>query len=370
LLYRIEQDADESSRSVLFLTGHWQLGATPAAAEIIDALPVDSTELILNTQELEQWDSSLAAVMLQVSRWCEQKNIPFATDQTPDTLRELLKLATSIPPYQPNEKTATFNLRLSIKKRLQALGQPTENTLAFIGDISLALGQLFRGRAKTRRQDILFFIGQCGPGALAIVTLIALLVGMILAYLGSVQLRQLGAQVYVADLVAIGMVREMGALMTAVIMAGRTGAAYAAQLGTMQVNEEIDALKTMGISTIEFLVLPRMIALVLVMPVLCIYADVLGIIGGAVVAAGMDVNFLQYILQTQGAVDWTDITTGLVKSVFFGILIALAGCQAGIYCGRNSDAVGMAATNAVVRSIVYLVVADAAFNILFDKMGI
>lgn len=370
MLYRIEQDANEPSRNILFLTGRWQLGATPAAEEIIDTLPADSTEILLNTQELEQWDSSLAVALLQISRWCEQKNIPLTAAQTPETLQQLLQLATSIPPYQPSEKAANFNLRQSIKKKLQALGQPTEDTLSFIGDVSLALTQWFRGRAKTRRQDILFFVGQCGPGALAIVTLIALLVGMILAYLGSVQLRQLGAQVYVADLVAIGMVREMGALMTAVIMAGRTGAAYAAQLGTMQVNEEIDALKTMGISTMEFLVLPRLIALVMVMPVLCIYADVLGIIGGAVVAAGMDVNFLQYILQTQGAVDWTDITTGLIKSIFFGILIALAGCQAGIHCGRNSDAVGMAATNAVVRSIVYLVVADAAFNILFDKMGI
>jgi phospholipid/cholesterol/gamma-HCH transport system permease protein len=370
LLYRIEQDADEPSRYELFLTGQWQLGSTPAASELIDSIPSECTEIVLNTQDLEQWDSSLAVVLLQLSRWCEEKKIPLTTDKSPDTLQQLLQLATSIPPYQANANTNHFSLWRGIRKKLQTLGQSTENTFAFIGDVSLALTQWVRGRSKTRRQDILFFIGQSGPGALAIVTLIALLVGMILAYLGSVQLRQLGAQVYVADLVAIGMAREMGALMTAVIMAGRTGAAYAAQLGTMQVNEEIDALKTMGISTMEFLVLPRLIALVLVMPVLCIYADVLGIIGGAVVAAGMDVNFLQYILQTQGAVDWVDITTGLVKSVFFGILIALAGCQAGIYCGRNSDAVGMAATNAVVRSIVYLVVADAAFNILFDKMGI
>ncbi len=407
MLYRIEQDADQPHRYHLFLTGHWQLGETPAAEELITALPAELTastakqpgesapaiqssassqpatatpsksiaaeptaELVLNTQELEQWDSSLAVVLLQLSRWCAERNIQLISDQTPDTLQQLLQLATSIPPYQANANSSSFNLWRSFRKKLQTLGQSTENTFAFIGDVSLALVKWFGGRAKTRRQDILFFIGQCGPGALAIVTLIALLVGMILAYLGSVQLRQLGAQVYVADLVAIGMVREMGALMTAVIMAGRTGAAYAAQLGTMQVNEEIDALKTMGISTMEFLVLPRLIALVLVMPVLCIYADALGIIGGAVVAAGMDVNFLQYILQTQGAVDWMDIFTGLIKSIFFGILIALAGCQAGIYCGRNSDAVGMAATNAVVRSIVYLVVADAAFNILYDKMGI
>ena len=189
---------------------------------------------------------------------------------------------------------------------------------------------------------------------------------MILAYLGSVQIRQLGAQ----DLVAIGMVREMGALMTAVIMAGRTGAAYAAQLGTMQVNEEIDALRIMGISSMEFLVLPRLLALVFVMPLLCIYADIIGMVGGAIIATSMDVSIIQYISQTRDAVDWLDISTGIVKSIVFGILIAIAGCQAGLNCGRNSDAVGMAATNAVVKAIVYLVVADAAFNILYDKLGI
>ena len=153
-------------------------------------------------------------------------------------------------------------------------------------------------------------------------------------------------------------------------MAGRTGAAYAAQLGTMQVNDEIDALKIMGISSMEFLVLPRLLALIFVMPLLCIYADIIGMAGGALIAANMDVSFTQYILQTQGAVDWLDIWTGIFKSLFFGILIAIAGCQAGLNCGRDSNAVGMAATNAVVRAIVYLVVADAAFNILYDKLGI
>jgi phospholipid/cholesterol/gamma-HCH transport system permease protein len=138
----------------------------------------------------------------------------------------------------------------------------------------------------------------------------------------------------------------------------------------MQVNEEIDALKIMGISSMEFLVLPRLLALVFVMPLLCIYADIIGMIGGALIAANMDVSFTQYILQSRGAVDLVDISTGLFKSLFFGVLIAIAGCQSGLQCGRDSNAVGMAATNAVVKAIVYLVVADAAFNILYDKLGI
>lgn len=373
LLFHIEPSAaaDQPPNTVrLHLCGNWQLGHTPDGESLCAAIPSDSKTITLITDELKHWDSSLAVALLQLARWCEQQQISLDTSATPETLQQLLNLATAIPAYQPNTNNDKVSLLSQLQTAITAQGAGFARTLTFIGDVSLAFINWLRGNAKTRRQDIFFFIDQVGPRALAIVTLIALLVGMILAYLGSVQLRQLGAQVYVADLVAIGMVREMGALMTAVIMAGRTGAAYAAQLGTMQVNEEIDALKTMGISAMEFLVLPRLLALVFIMPLLCIYADVIGIFGGALVATSMDVNFSQYILQTQGAVDLMDIMAGLIKSVFFGILIAIAGCQAGIECGRNSDAVGMAATNAVVRAIVYLVVADAAFNILYDKLGI
>lgn len=373
MLFRIEEagSANQAATTAqLHLSGDWHLGETPEGESLCAAIPANCKNIILDTQELAQWDSSLAVALLQLARWCEQQQIALDTSAAPETLQQLLTLATAIPAYQANTTSIRPKFFIRVYDNTLAHWQNLARTLTFIGDTSLAFINWLRGNAKTRRQDILFFIDQAGPRALAIVTLIALLVGMILAYLGSVQLRQLGAQVYVADLVAIGMVREMGALMTAVIMAGRTGAAYAAQLGTMQVNEEIDALKTMGVSTIEFLVLPRLLALVFIMPLLCVYADVIGMFGGALVATGMDVNFSQYILQTQGAVDWTDIATGLIKSVFFGILIAIAGCQAGIDCGRNSDAVGMAATNAVVRAIVYLVLADAAFNILYDKLGI
>jgi len=373
LLFRIEpaDSADtQPSQIYLHLCGNWQLGHTPDGASICAAIPANCETITLVTGELKQWDSSLAVALLQLTRWCEQQQIALDTHSSAETLQQLLNLATAIPAYQHTARNDTYSALERLQKNIHSQWLGVARTLTFIGDINLALIRWVRGKAKTRKQDIVFFIDQSGPHALAIVTLIALLVGMILAYLGSVQLRQLGAQVYVADLVAIGMVREMGALMTAVIMAGRTGAAYAAQLGTMQVNEEIDALKTMGISTMEFLVLPRLLALVFIMPLLCIYADVVGMLGGALVATSMDVNFNQYILQTQGAVDWMDISTGLIKSIFFGILIAIAGCQAGIECGRNSDAVGMAATNAVVRAIVYLVVADAAFNILYDKLGI
>lgn len=372
--FAIEQ---EKAHCTLHLTNDWHLGSAPDGDTLCAALAAQHTStqhsfhtITLETNALGSWDSSLVIALLQVTHWGEANNISLDTSAAPDGVQQLLKLATSIPTYASSPAATTKSFSQRISHNIEQLGHSVSSSLIFIGDVSLAFNQWLRGRSKTRPRDIAFFIEQAGPKALTIVTLIALLVGMILAYLGSVQLRQLGAQVYVADLVAIGMVREMGALMTAVIMAGRTGAAYAAQLGTMQVNEEIDALKTMGISSVEFLVLPRLLALVFVMPLLCIYANAVGMLGGAIVATSMDVSITQYVLQSQGAVNWVDISTGLVKSIFFGVLIAIAGCQAGLNCGRNSDAVGMAATNAVVRAIVYLVVADAAFNILYDKLGI
>lgn len=203
-----------------------------------------------------------------------------------------------------------------------------------------------------------------------IISLISLLVGMILAFLGSVQLKMFGAEVFVADAVAVGMVREMGALMTGIIMAGRTGAAFAARLGTMQVNEEVDALQTMGFSPMEFLVLPRALALILMMPLLAIYANVLGILGGAIVGILMlDLTPVQYYLQTVGSINLQAIVSGLIKSSVFGVLVAVSGCMQGIRCGRSASAVGEATTAAVVNAIVYIVVADSIISIIYVLTG-
>ncbi|MDN3637587.1 ABC transporter permease [Simiduia curdlanivorans] len=355
---------------ILSIRGDWHLGEAPEGGQLCALLPPGCTSLSLNTAELGRWDSSLAIALLQLARRCNKKNISFHYTQSAPALVQLLKLALDVPEYEQPHNPVVIGWRAKLRHWLTEHGQSVKEHFIFVGDVCLACVKWASGGANTRASDILYFIRESGPKALPIVTLISLLVGMILAYLGAIQLRQLGAQVYVADLVSLGMVREMGALMTAVIMAGRTGAAYAAQLGTMQVNEEIDALKVMGVSSLEFLVLPRLLALILTMPLLTIYANTIGMLGGALITTSMDVSYTQYILQTQQAVDWLDISTGLLKSLVFGVLIAMAGCHAGIRCGRNSTAVGLATTNAVVSAIVYLVVADAAFNIIYDKLGI
>jgi phospholipid/cholesterol/gamma-HCH transport system permease protein len=207
--------------------------------------------------------------------------------------------------------------------------------------------------------------------ALPIVSSISLLVGLILAFIGAVQLRQFGAQIYVADLVGIAVTREMAAVMTAIVLAGRTGAAFAAQIGTMQSNEEIDALTTLGIPPIEFLVLPRVLAMVLMAPLLTVYAMLMGMFGGFLIGIGMlDITPAGYLLQTQNAVSLTQMAIGVVKGVIFGALVGFAGCLRGMGCGRSAAAVGQATTSAVVTGIVYIIVTDAAISVLLNVLGI
>jgi phospholipid/cholesterol/gamma-HCH transport system permease protein len=243
--------------------------------------------------------------------------------------------------------------------------------IGFLGEASAAFGKFLTGRASFRRSDLLLFLQECGVQALPIVSLISVLVGLILAFIGTIQLKMFGAQVFVADFVGIIMVRLMGAIMTGIIMAGRTGASFAAQIGTMQVNEEIDALQTFGISPMEFLVLPRMLALIIMMPLLCLYADAMGILGGIVVSVGIfDITLAEYLNRTREAVTMTNLWIGLFHGVVFGILVALAGCLKGMQCGRSASAVGEATTSAVVTGIVAIVVATAIITLVCQVLGI
>jgi len=234
-----------------------------------------------------------------------------------------------------------------------------------------ALARGVRGKARYRRSDLWFTVQQVGPDALPIVTLISFLVGVILAYMGALQLVQFGAEIYIADLVAIGMVRELGALMTGIILAGRSGAAFAAQIGTMQVNEEVDALRTLGISPVDFLVLPRLLALVLMMPLLTIYSGVAGVLAGLFVSTTvMGIDGFEYIQQTLRALSFDHFIVGVSKGTVYGVLVALAGCLRGMQCGRSAQAVGEATTSAVVTSILWIVIAASVLTVLYQHLGI
>jgi len=246
-----------------------------------------------------------------------------------------------------------------------------KNIVGWVGELTVAFARLIIGRAKFRSSDLFVQIQLTGARALGIVSLVAALVGLILAFVGAVQLQRFGATIYIADLVGVAMVREMGAVMAAIVVAGRTGAAFAAELGTMRVTQEIDALTTLGISPAEYLVLPRLIAVTLMLPLLCLYADLLGVVGGAVVGIGvMDIAPRIYFDQTIAAVSVGDLLGGVFKATAYGFLIGAAACFEGLRSGRTAAAVGKAATSAVVEGIVLVIAACGLFAVLFYLLGI
>jgi len=303
---------------------------------------------------------------------CDREGVLLENHGLPEGLQRLVGLSQAVPTQKGAGKEETVSpLVTRIGEVAETGWQSSLEMVAFLGEVCLTFWRFAQGKARFRRRDLMWVIQECGVQALPIVSLISVLVGLILAFVGVIQLKMFGAQIYVANLVGIGMAREMGAMMTAVIMAGRTGAAFAAQLGTMTVNEEIDALSTMGISPMEFLVFPRMLALILMMPLLCLYANLMGMVGGAIVGVGMpDVTLVLYYEQTKGAVSLADFGVGLVKSVVFGVIVAGCGCLRGMQCGRSASAVGSVTTSAVVTAIVFIIVSDALITVVCAVIGI
>ncbi|MGZ9082448.1 MAG: MlaE family ABC transporter permease [Rhodoplanes sp.] len=360
---------------LIMLTGSWTLrDQLPAAADIDRVLdePPTAERVTFDTRYLTRWDSGLLTFLVAVRDESSARQIAFDPAGLPQGVQSLMRLASAVPERgQARGAAAPQPLLARLGTGWLSLSKSGQAAVAFIGEATLSLARMFSGRAQLRRGDLSLLIQQAGAQALPIVALISVLVGLILAFVGSVQLQLFGAEIFVANLVAIGMTREMGAMMAAIIMAGRTGAAFAAQLGTMQVNEEIDALKTLGVDPVDFLVLPRMLALILMMPLLTVYANVLGIFGGVLVGVGMlDITPTQYWNQTVAWLRPADLALGVGKSVVFGIIIAVSGCLRGIQCGRNAAAVGAAATSAVVTAIVWIVVADGLFAVISNVLGI
>ena len=360
---------DSITQVQITLSGDWLCGQVLPDFSPSENNIADQSVLTFHCENSFHWDSRFIAWLLNLKVTCDPSCIILDVRQLPSEVQQLFQLATAVPVNSQSRAPSISFYRKWIKSGRQLFSKSVE-LVEFTGEVTLGLLRLLRLKSDARVNDIVSCLIQAGPSALAIVTLLSFLVGMILAYLGLVQLRQFGVEVYVANLVGLGMVREMAALMTGIIMAGRTGAAYAAELGTMQVNEELDALNTLGINTVDYLVMPRVLALMIAMPLLSIYSNILGMLGGGVVALGMDISATQYIHQLSLSFDYADVLTGVFKSVVFALLIGLAGCKAGINCGRSSDAVGKATTQAVVSAIVCLVVADALLNIIYFQVGI
>ena len=357
------------------LSGSWKIDSgPPSAVSAVQQLETDPAIklLIIDADNIADWDSGLLTFLIAATEACRSRNISFEHLGLPKGAQRLLNIAAAVPEQKdahPQQKFDSFFY--IVGENVVIFTNSTIELLEFVGDATLSFLRFLVGKARFRAIDLLQHIEDSGARALPIITLVSVLVGLILAFVGAVQLKMFGAQIYVANLVGIATAREMGAIMTAIIMAGRTGAAYAAQLGTMQVNEEIDALATLGITPMDFLVLPRMLALLLMMPLLCIYADIMGVLGGAIVGVGMlDITAVQYFKQTQAAIDLTNISLGISKSMVFAVIVALSGCMRGMQCGRSASAVGDAATSAVVTAIVWIIVTDGLFAVLCDILNI
>ena len=346
----------------------WPSEAATALASVADQR---IREVCLESDNLGQWDSTLLVFLVQMVKAARARQLPLRT-KLPEGIERLIKLAFAVPAKEGSARSKeTLGFVTRVGESVLGLRPKIEDFLNFLGEVVLSIWRLFLGRAKMRPMDLFAAMHECGVAALPIISLTSLLFGLILAFVGAVQLTQFGAQIYVAGLVGIGMLRVMGAIMVGVVMSGRVGAAYAALIGTMQVNEEVDALSTLGISPHDFLVLPRVLALMAMIPLLTLYADLMGIIGGFLVGTAMlHLNPMEYINATIQMVPFKHLIIGLVYGTVFGAIVAVAGCYQGIRCGRSAQAVGQATTTAVVQAIVGIIVATAIITIICNVLEV
>jgi len=357
------------------LGGDWLLGHDlPGADPVLDRFRQTPKpgSVSFESAALGDWDTGLITALMAIHKSAEASGVVVDDAGLPDGARKLIALALAVKEREGARRSAGEKGFLEqVGEDVLDAWQAGKELVSFLGELIQSFGRFFRGTATYLKSDVTQHIQEAGAEAFPIVSLISFLIGMIFAFVGVMQLNMFGAGIYTADLVAVAMVREMAPIMTAIIMAGRTGAAYAAQIGTMKVNEEIDALTTLGVNAIDFLVTPRVIALIVMMPLLTLYASLMGILGGLLVGLFMlDVSLVQYLEQTAAALKLNSLFGGLFKCIVYGSLVALAGCQQGIACGSSAMAVGQATTKAVVMGIVLIVVSASILTIIYINLGI
>jgi phospholipid/cholesterol/gamma-HCH transport system permease protein len=357
------------------LLGEWVLASgARSASELSGQLNErpPPTKVSFDARELGAWDNVLINFLGKLEAIAGERGVAVDRAGLPGGVQRLLALARAVPERQGARRTQQRpDLLTRVGRSTLGFFATTADFIGFLGEAVIGIGRMFVGRARLRRSDLMLAIEDCGPTALPIVALISFLVGLILAFVGAIQLQQFGAAIFVANLVGIAMVREMGAMMTAILMSGRTGAAFAANLGTMQVSDEVSALQTLGIPPMEFLVVPRIVALSLMMPLLTVFANIVGMLGGMLIGILMlDISPITYYNQTSGAVGLNDWAVGLVKALLFGAVVAIVGCWRGMRCQRSAAAVGGAATSAVVLCIVLIIIIDATATVICTTLKI
>lgn len=351
---------------VVELVGDWTLASPlPRFEPLIEHRPDEADVRVVgfDASRLGKWDSSLLTFLMEGQDYCEAHDLHFDEATLPDNVARLIALSRAVPERETRQQDedVSFVARFG-RKGLDAY-EGFLGFAAFTGQVAGSFARLLRLRVQMRWRDFWVVMQANSSGALPIATLIAFLVGVIIAFLGAVVLRRFGAEYYVSYLVSFGMLRELGALMTAIIMTGRTGAAYAAELGSMKITEEIDALHTLGLSSYDYLVLPRILVLLVTMPLLTVYADFVGILGGlAVVVALLDISPAQFVTGLLTPVALSDGLLGVFKGLVFGFTIGMSGCLRGLQTGKDASAVGRAATSAVVTGITLIILANAIID--------
>ena len=351
---------------VISFRGDWLSSShdRPSVRKFLEANP-PAEAVSLNADELGKWDSTLLIAIAQLIREYRNRGRSLQWETLPPGIAKIIRLSQAgakEPPPSPKQKP-------SLTERMGTLAQAIYDTIKLmaetIGAIAKGLVDIFAGRSQMRLIDLGTEMIRCGLQALPIISLISFLTGLILAVIGSIPLQWFAAENYVASLIGIGMLRLMAPVMVGVVMAGRNGAAYAAELGAMEVNEEIDALRTLGIDPTAFLILPRFLAMTLMMPGLCIFADILSIYGGLAVATlSLRQTSLSYFTMLCSTTRTNDLFVGLFTTFVLGMCVATCGCYQGMHCKRTAAAVGNAATNAVVYSIVCIVISVTIITIL------
>lgn len=351
---------------VLELSGDWRghLAPLPAlpAAEVTGSLG-------FNASGLRSWDSALASTLWHQLEPLAHRDVRVDLQGLPEGLQQILALSLDTAPPAPAASTLPPGRVARLGIRVTQWWALRRKTLTFFGEVLVSLGRFIRGRSDMRASDLAWQIDQTGPRSLPIVALVCFLVGLIVAYMGAAQLQRFGAQNYIADLVTVGVVREVAALLVGIVLAGRVGAAFAAQIGSMRANEEVDALATMGVNPVDFLVLPRVLALLIVGPMLTAFGALVGMAVGWLVAVGIyGVTPLEYVYASAQALTLPHVVVGLIKGTAYSVLVALAGCLQGMSAGRSAQAVGDATTASVVQAIVWIVVVASVLTVVFQRL--
>ncbi|MEJ2182207.1 MAG: MlaE family lipid ABC transporter permease subunit [Nitrospirota bacterium] len=372
--YEIGVEGERGGSVAFFLSGRLDIANLESvAAELEERLrEMRPRRLSVDLAGLDYMDSTGALALIRLEEGCGRNGVPVDfLNMRPEAKGvlelidpETLRTGPLIPmesPFGPLERLGDLSTR-----DMRGLAEG----LIFLGALLKEIFSVVLRPWTLRWRDVLFSLKRAGLTGVPIVGLIGFLMGLIVAFLSAIQLQEFGADIFVASLVAIGIVRELGPIMTAIVVAGRSGSAYAAEIGTMQVNDEVDALVTMGFEPVRFLAVPKVLATMAAVPLLTVYADLAGILGGLFIGViGLDVTASAYLEQTRGSIYVIDMTTSLVKAVVFAFIIAAVGCHRGFRVRGGAEEVGAATTSAVVAAIFFIIVVDAVFAVVLHYAG-